>query len=102
MLTSKQRAFLRGMANKLPAVFQVGKGGINEMLISQVTDYLELKELIKLTVLETAPVTSREAADSMAAAVNAEVVQVIGGKFILYKESKEHKQIELPKVKKVK
>ena len=95
MLTSKQRAKLRGLANKLNSVFQIGKGGINDMLLSQTAELLELRELVKLSVLETAPVTAREAADEMSEALFCDVVQVIGSKFILYKESKDHKTIKL-------
>lgn len=97
MLTSKQRAQLRSMANSLDAIFQIGKGGINDHLIKQVEDALEARELIKLSVLETSPVKSREAADTVASAVHCDVVQVIGSKFILYKESKENKKIVLVK-----
>ena len=95
MLTSKQRATLRGMANGLNTVFQIGKGGIAPLLIKQTDELLELKELVKLRVLDTSPLTSREAADSLASSLNAEVVQVIGSRFILYRESKEHKTIKL-------
>lgn len=97
MLNSRQRAQLRGMANSLDTIFQVGKGGINEQLIKQVAEALEARELIKLRVLETSPVTSREAADEIASKVSADVVQVIGYRFILYKESKENKNIVLVK-----
>lgn len=97
MLNSRQRAQLRGMANSLDTIFQVGKGGINEQLIKQVSEALEARELIKLRVLETSPVTSREAADEIASKVSADVVQVIGYRFILYKESKENKNIVLVK-----
>ena len=97
MLNSKQRAQLRGMANSLDAIFQVGKGGINEQLIASVVDALEARELIKLSCLETSPVKSREAADKIAEAVGCDVVQVIGSKFVLYKESKENKKIVLVK-----
>jgi RNA-binding protein len=85
------------LANSLDTIFQVGKGGINDQLIKQVGEALEVRELIKLRVLETSPVTSRQAADEIAAAVNADVVQVIGYRFILYKESKDNKTIVLVK-----
>lgn len=97
MLNSRQRAQLRGMANSYEAIFQVGKGGINDQLIKQVDEALEARELIKMRVLETCPQTSREAADSIANSVGADVVQVIGYRFILYRESKNNKTIKLVK-----
>lgn len=97
MLNSRQRAQLRGMANTMETIFQVGKGGINDQLIKQVSEALEARELIKLRVLETSPVTSREAAEEIATAAGADVVQVIGYRFVLYKESKENKRIVLVK-----
>lgn len=97
MLNSRQRAQLRGLANSLETIFQVGKGGINEQIIKQVSDALEARELIKLRVLETSPVTSREAADRIALNTGADVVQVIGSRFVLYKESRENKSIVLVK-----
>lgn len=97
MLNSRQRAQLRGMANSLDAIFQIGKGGVGDQLIKQVNEALEVRELIKLTVLETSPMKARECADTVAEATNSDVVQVIGSKFILYKESKENKQIVLVK-----
>ncbi len=97
MLNSRQRAQLRGMANSYDAIFQVGKGGINDQLIKQVDEALEARELIKLRVLETCPDTSRTAADRIADAVGADVVQVIGYRFILYRESKNNKTIKLVK-----
>ena len=96
MLTSKQRAYLRGLANSLSPIFQVGKGGIGEELCLQIDNALNARELIKVHVLETAPCTAREAADTVAEAVGADVVSVIGMKFVLYKESEENRQIELP------
>ena len=97
MLNSRQRAQLRGMANSYQSIFQIGKGGIGEQLIRQVSEALEARELIKLTVLETSPVKARECADTIANATESDVVQVIGSKFILYKQSKENKQIVLVK-----
>lgn len=97
MLTSKQRAQLRGMANSFDVIIHVGKGGINDMIVRQTDDVLECRELVKGGVLETAPISSREAADLIAERVGADVVQVIGRKFVLYRESKENKQIKLVK-----
>ena len=97
MLNSKQRAELRGMANSLEPIFQVGKGGVNNQLIRQVDETLEKRELIKVTALETSPESSREAADKIAEAIGADVVQVIGSRFILYRESKDNKTIKLVK-----
>lgn len=100
MLTSKQRAQLKSLANSIEPIFQVGKGGVNEHLCSQVDDALEKRELIKLSVLETAPDTAKEAAEQISAKTNSEVVQVIGRKIIFYRESKDNKTIILVKKKK--
>ncbi len=97
MLNSRQRAQLRAMANDMETILQVGKGGINENTIKQVKDALEARELIKLRVLETSPTNSRETADQIAEAAECDVVQVIGTRFILYKESKNNKTIKLVK-----
>lgn len=97
MLTSKQRAQLRGLANSIDTIFQIGKTGVGDQIKKQVEDALEARELIKLRVLETSPQTAREAADEIAEAVGADVVQVIGSRFVLYKESKENKKIVLVK-----
>ena len=95
MLTSKQRAYLRGLATNEPTIMQIGKGGISENLIKTVSDALEARELIKLSVLENCDYTVREAADELAGEVRADVVGVIGRKIILYRESVNHKKIEL-------
>ena len=90
MLTSKQRASLRAQANGLDVLFQVGKGGVGDTLIAQTDDALRARELIKLRVLtETSPVSAREAAEELAAATSAEVVQVIGGVMVLYRYNPE-------------
>ena len=95
MLTSKERAKLRGMANSIPALYQIGKDGINENMIKQFQDALEAKELIKVHVLENSMMDTREAAEEAALAVGADTVQIIGSKFVLYKPSKENPKIEL-------
>ena len=89
-MNSKQRAILRGQANSLEPLFQIGKGGINDAFIKQAEDALYKRELIKLKVLlETSPLTPREAADEIALKTNSEVVQVIGGSMIFYKYNPE-------------
>lgn len=88
MLTSKQRAVLRAQANTLDPVFQVGKGEIDEMLIKSTADCLAARELIKMKVLENSIYNAREAAEILADATGAEVVQVIGAKFVLYLQKK--------------
>ena len=97
MLNSRQRAQLRGMANDFETILQVGKGGINENTVKQVADALEARELIKMRILETCPTSVRETADTLAEKTASDVVQVIGSKFILYKESKNNKTIKLVK-----
>lgn len=84
MLTSKQRATLRGIASTYEIIFQIGKGGISETLIQQVKDALRKRELIKLHVLDNCPMDAREAAAELAEATGAEVVQVIGSRFVLF------------------
>lgn len=96
MLTSKQRAYLRSLANSLSPIFQVGKSGISEELCFQLDNALRARELIKIHALENSPYTAREAADVIAEKIGADVVCVVGTKFVLYKESDEKKQIELP------
>ena len=94
-MTSKQRAYLRGLANSIDTIFQIGKGGINDNMTGQISDALEARELIKLRVLENSEYSAKEAADIISKAVNAETVQVIGTRFIIYRESVKHKKIEL-------
>lgn len=88
MLISKQRAVLRAQANTLDPVFQVGKGEIDETLIKSTADCLAARELIKMKVLENSMYSAREAAEILADATGAEVVQVIGAKFVLYLQKK--------------
>ena len=97
MLNSRQRAQLRAMANKMETILQIGKGGINDNTVVQADDALEARELIKVKILETCPTTVKETAEELATRTNSDVVQVIGFKFVLYKESKDNKTIKLVK-----
>ena len=95
-MTSKQRAYLRSLASKIDAIFQIGKNGLNENLIKQLNDALEARELIKITVLENSPDTVKEAAAEIADNINAEVIQVMGNKITLFRQKKKDSRIELP------
>lgn len=95
MITSKQRAKLRGMANTIDTILQIGKGGILDATVTQVDDALTARELIKLRALETAGITAREAAQELAEKTGAEPVQVIGTRFVLYRRNPKRPQIEL-------
>ncbi len=87
-MTSKERAALRAQANSLEPLFQIGKGGMSDALVEQTADALRKRELIKLKVLlESAPESPREFADKLAGATESDVVQVVGGSIVLYKEN---------------
>ncbi|PWW26503.1 RNA-binding protein [Cytobacillus oceanisediminis] len=96
MLTGKQKRFLRSKAHHLNPIFQVGKGGVNENMIKQVGEALEARELLKVTILQNCEDDRDTVAEQLVKGTKAELVQVIGNIIVLYKESKENKQIELP------
>ncbi len=95
MLTSKQRAALRSLAANLDTIFQIGKGGITDEICLQISNALEARELIKLRVLDNSGYTAKEAAGEIAEAVGCEVVSCVGTKFVIYRESKKKKRIEI-------
>ena len=95
MITTKQRAALRGMANSMETILQIGKGGINDQTLVQVEDALTARELIKLRVLESSPVTARFAAQEIAAKLNTDIVQVIGTRFVLFRRNPKKPKIEI-------
>ena len=95
MLTGKQRAKLRSMANTIQPIFQIGKGGISSELIAQLDAALKARELIKITVLETADMTAREASDMLIKPLRAEPVQSIGRKLVLYRRNMDEPRIEV-------
>ena len=95
-MTSKQRAYLRGLANTLQPIFQIGKSGISDNLIKQLDDALEARELIKISVLETAPDNVKDLGENIAKATNSICVQTIGNKITLYRARKKDSKIILP------
>ncbi len=98
MLTGKQRAYLRSLANSLPAKYQVGKAGFeDDAFLTQIREGLEKNELIKVSVLENSDLSPREVSDAICSLLGCEGVQAIGGKFVLYKKSKKNPKIMLPK-----
>ena len=96
MLTGKQKRFLRAKAHHLSPIFQVGKGGVNENMVKQIQEALEVRELIKVSILQNCGDDRYDVAEALHKQVKAELVQVIGNVIVLYKESKEQKMIELP------
>jgi RNA-binding protein len=96
MITGKQRSYLRSLANSIEPIFQVGKGGINENMVRQFNEALEARELIKVSVLKNSADDTRDICNEVAELTGSEVVQIIGNKFVIYKESKENKVLVLP------
>lgn len=101
MLTSKQRAYLRALASNMDTILIIGKDKVTHEVKAQARDALTARELIKCKVLETAGISTNEAAANIAESTRAEVVQVIGNKFVLYKRNEKNAKITLPKAKKV-
>lgn len=97
MLKGKQRSYLKKLAHTTDPIFQIGKGGISDNFIEQLKDALEARELVKITVLDNSDLDTKEAASLVAEKAGAELVQAIGKKFVIYKESEENKKITLPK-----
>lgn len=95
-MTSKQRAYLRGLANPIDAIFQIGKSGISENQIQQLKDALNARELIKISVLETAPANARALGEEIASLTDSVLVQTVGNKITLYKQNKKKPKIVLP------
>ena len=96
MLKGKQRSYLRSIANVIPAIFQIGKGGVSDNTIKQFDEALEARELVKATVLKNSDLNPRQVCEELSLALQAEIVQVIGKRFVLYRQSRENKVIQLP------
>ena len=99
MITSKQRAYLRKISHEIEPIFQVGKEGITDTLLKGIDEALEKREILKVHILETALLDTKETCNEVAAELRAEPVQAIGNKFILYRQSsdKKKRKIELPR-----
>ena len=100
MLTSKQRAQLRGVANSIDTTLHIGKGGVTETVVGQLEESLLAREIVKGKVLENAPLSPREVCDALVSATGAMPVQVIGSKFVIYRPNPElapDKRIKLVK-----
>ncbi|MBD7935776.1 ribosome assembly RNA-binding protein YhbY [Cytobacillus sp. Sa5YUA1] len=96
MLTGKQKRYLRSEAHHLNPIFQVGKGGVNDNMVKQIAEALEARELLKVSILQNCDEDRDTVAELLSKGTKAELVQVIGNMIVLYKQSKENKQIKLP------
>ena len=96
-MTGKQRAYLKSLAMKIDPIFNIGKGSLSPELVEGVRNALEARELVKVGVLQNCMDDPKELAEVLAERTRSQVVQVIGKKIVLYKESKKNKRIELPK-----
>lgn len=95
-MTSKERAYLKGLAMNIDPILQIGKASVTPENIESVREAIDARELIKITVLKNCLNEPRDIAEVLAERTRSQVVQVIGRKIVLYKESKEHKKIYLP------
>lgn len=96
MLTGKQKSFLRSKAHHLTPLFQIGKNGLTESVIVQIEEALEAKELMKVSILQNCGEDKKDIAEKLSQREGMNIVQTIGNTLVLYKESEEKKQIELP------
>ena len=100
MLTGKQRSYLKSLATAIDAVVYIGKNELTDTCLKEMDDYLKAHELVKVKIQDNVELDPKEVANKAADKLKAEFVQAIGRKFVLYRESKENKKIELPKGKK--
>ncbi len=96
-MNGKQRAYLRKLGHSLEPIFQIGKGGVTPELTNSVSEALEKRELIKLTILKNCMYEVKDVAETISGRTNSDVIQVIGRRFVLYRQSSEDPQIVLPK-----
>ena len=96
MINTKQRAYLRSLAQNITSIFQIGKNGVTDTLINDLNNALKARELIKITLLNTIPNEKNEIAKEIANKTSSEFVQLVGNKLTLYKQNVEKPTIELP------
>ncbi len=96
MITSKQRSYLRTLANNMDPIFQIGKGGLEDTFLRQIDEALEAREILKIKVLNNSGLDAREASDTLCSELNCEGIQAIGSKFVIYRRSEKKPKIELP------
>lgn len=94
MLSSKERAFLRGIANKTPSIFQVGKSGITPELTQSIDNALEARELVKINILDNCMEDTKSVAEIVSERTKSDVVQIIGNRIVFYRKSKKKRVIE--------
>ncbi len=97
--TSKQRAYLRSLAHNVDPIFQIGKNGFTPEITTAIAEALETKELLKITVLKNCPDEPKEIGPVLAERTRSTLIQVMGRKITLYKESQDNKEIEIPRAK---
>lgn len=97
MITSRQRSYLKSLAHELNPTVYIGKAGLTENIVNEIEVGLYTRELVKVKIQEGCDLNPKEVASQMVDRLGAEFVQAIGRKFVLYRESKDNKQIELPK-----
>ena len=95
-MNTKQRAYLRSLAQKITPIFQIGKNGVTDSLIDDLNNALEARELIKITILNTVPDDKNAIAREIEEKTSSQIVQIVGNKLTLYKQHKEKPKIELP------
>lgn len=95
MITTKQRAYLRGLANDMPALYQLGKNGLTEEFLNTLSEALDARELIKVTVLKNAFMETREAMGIICEALNCEPVSCVGSKIVIYRRAKDEKKVKI-------
>lgn len=95
MITTKERAYLRGLANDIPALYQLGKNGITDEFLAALDEALNARELIKITVLKNAFMTTRDAMDIVCEELMCEPVSCVGSKMVVYRRAKDEKKVKI-------